>query len=193
MAHNTKTHETSPVRERRHGARSFGIAASLATVAILVAACGSSSSSPTTTGATTSPTTAASAGTGQLHLASASVPALGTVLVGPNGRTLYYLSTESASAIACTSGCTATWTPLTVPAGSSATGVPGTLGTATRPEGTVQVTYQGHPVYYYAGDSAPGQTNGQGVDGTWFVLKVTGASATGTTSTTAPARSGYGY
>ena len=121
-------------------------------------------------------------------MATATFPGVGSVLVSPSGRTVYYLSTETATTISCTGVCVSTWPPVLVGKGAALSGVPGLIGTVTRPDGTTQETYQGHPVYTYQGDSAPGQDNGQGVGGTWFVLKVTGAA-----TTTTAGRSGYGY
>jgi hypothetical protein len=66
------------------------------------------------------------------------------------------------------------------------------VGTATRPDGSIQVTYLGHRLYYYQGDSAPGQDNGQGVEGTWYVLK-TSADSSGAKQATTTTRAPYGY
>ena len=144
----------------------------------------------------TAPTHRAAAATG---IGSATIGSLGSVLTGPNGRTLYYLTTESSSAIKCTGACSSTWPPLVAAVGSSltrASAVTGTLSTVTRPDGTKQVTYNGHPVYYYSGDATTGQANGQGINGVWFVLKP-GTSAGGGSSTpqttTGSTGGAYGY
>jgi predicted lipoprotein with Yx(FWY)xxD motif len=93
-----------------------------------------------------------------------------TVLANLKGRTLYSLSAETHGKFICTqsSGCLSVWHPLTVPAGVMPKG-PVKLGTIKRPEGGVQVTYRGRPLYSFAGDTAPGQANGQGIMdvGTW--------------------------
>jgi predicted lipoprotein with Yx(FWY)xxD motif len=131
----------------------------------------------------TSPTTHSVAA--PVRVGSVAIGPLGSVLTGPNGRTLYYLTTESSRSIQCTGACSSTWPPLVVAGGSSltrGTDVTGTLSTVTRPDGTTQVTYNGHPVYYYSGDAMTGQANGQGVRGVWFVVK-SGASAGGGSST----------
>lgn len=101
---------------------------------------------------------------------------LGTVLTGVGGLTLYTFSPDTATSSACTSqGCVTAWPPFKAPADAqvvAASGVTGTLGTITRPDGSLQVTYDGHPLYYFAGDTAAGQTNGQAIDsfgGTWTV------------------------
>lgn len=94
---------------------------------------------------------------------------MGVVLVGPTGLTLYIKSGDSKNTSTCTGGCLQAWPPLTVPAGATATtgtGVTGTLGTFVRPDtGKTQVTYKGLPLYYYVGDSKPGDTTGDGVGG----------------------------
>jgi hypothetical protein len=79
---------------------------------------------------------------------------------------------------------------VTVPSGAvpaAGPGVTATVATKTRPEGTAQVTYGGAPLYRFAADKAPGDANGQGVGGIWFVVPVSGPAATGATpATTAP-------
>lgn len=134
-------------------------------------------------------------------VATASANGVGPFLTGAGGRTLYVLSTDGTDTSACTGACTSVWPPFTVPAGTTPTagaGVTGTLGTFTRPGGATQVAYDGHPLYYFAGDSASGQTNGQGLQDTWGVWHVALAAgaAAGTTpgasAPASPASSGYG-
>lgn len=105
---------------------------------------------------------------------SGSTASLGTVLTGVGGKTLYTFSPDTATTSACTNqGCVGAWPPFVVPAGAqlvAASGVTGTLGTITRPDGSPQVTYNGHPLYYFAGDAAAGDTSGQAIQsfgGTW--------------------------
>src|SRR5262249_5603827 len=85
------------------------------------------------------------------------------------GRTLYYRTTDTPSASTCTGGCASTWPPL-LTSGSpvAAASLPGKLGSLGDANGT-QVTYNGHLLYTYAGDSKPGDTNGEGIEGVWFV------------------------
>jgi predicted lipoprotein with Yx(FWY)xxD motif len=165
---------------------------SLAAIAVLAAACSSGQSASTTT----KPTAAASsASTKSVKLASSSIPGVGSVLAGPNGRTLYYFTTDSSTSTSCTGQCAVVWPPLVVPAGAQpalASGVSGTLGTVMRPDGSTQVTYNGHLVYYYQGDTAAGQDKGQGVDGTWFVLTTSGSSAAAGSTTTTTSGGGGG-
>jgi predicted lipoprotein with Yx(FWY)xxD motif len=96
-------------------------------------------------------------------------PALGkTVLTTTKGRTLYSLSVEKNGKFICTAACLSTWHPLTVPAGTKPTG-PVKLGTIERPEGGIQVTYRGRPLYRFGADSKAGEANGEGIKdvGTW--------------------------
>lgn len=117
---------------------------------------------------------------GPVGTVGAAHTALGTVLVDAQGRTLYELSVDSASAIVCTGVCASIWPPYVIPAGTvpkAGGGVGAALTTVQRPDGTVQVTAAGHPLYTYASDSAAGQTKGQGVQdtgGTWYALTPAG-------------------
>ena len=97
---------------------------------------------------------------------------LGSVLVGPNGFTLYTFTRDVLDSSNCYEGCAERWWPLLVndPATVSLdTGIPGEIGTIERTTGTVQVTYNGMPVYFWFGDIAAGDTNGQGVGDVWWV------------------------
>jgi predicted lipoprotein with Yx(FWY)xxD motif len=166
----------------------------LAALALTAAACGKSgsagTSSPAAGGGGSSSTPMASSGGSVVK--TASVAKYGTILVdASNGHTLYYFTPDKPGHIACTGGCAQAWPPLTVPAGTSVSGMSG-LGTTSRPDGSTQVTYNGHPLYTYTGDSAAGQTNGEGVGGTWFVNKVASAGGGGTTSTTSSGGSSWG-
>ncbi len=97
-------------------------------------------------------------------------------LVGANSMTLYLLTTDPAGASNCTGRCASTWPPLTVTGQPAAgTGVNASLlGTTMRADGSTQVTYKGHPLYFYMGDSAPGDKNGEGSGGVWFVVSASG-------------------
>ncbi|WP_263729494.1 hypothetical protein [Cellulomonas sp. SG140] len=103
---------------------------------------------------------------------------LGTILVDGSGRTLYLFTKDSPNTSTCTGGCLAAWPPLLGTA-TAGTGVDSSLlGTLTRPDGKTQVSYKGMPLYYWAQDSAPGQTNGQGVQGVWWVVSPQGTPIT---------------
>jgi predicted lipoprotein with Yx(FWY)xxD motif len=92
------------------------------------------------------------------------------VLTGPDGKTLYTYKPDSAGASACDGGCAKAWPPV---AASAALGLPagatGKVSLITRSDGTKQVAYNGRPPYAYSGDMGPGEANGQGLGGVWFV------------------------
>ena len=107
----------------------------------------------------------------------------GTILVSSAGRTLYLLTADSTDKSVCTSSCTGIWPPLTTKGKPKAgKGVKrGLLGTIDRGNGVRQVTYDGHPLYMYAGDTGAGQVNGEGIasfGGTWYVLNKKGTPVT---------------
>jgi predicted lipoprotein with Yx(FWY)xxD motif len=118
-------------------------------------------------------------------------PTLGTYLTGAGGMTLYVRTSDPVGGSSCTGGCATAWPPLTVAAGTHALAgadVSGALVTFARLDGSLQVTYNGQALYYYAADTKAGDTTGQGVGGVWFVAPVTG------TGGAAPSPSGgYGY
>jgi predicted lipoprotein with Yx(FWY)xxD motif len=103
--------------------------------------------------------------------------ALGLVLTGPNGNTLYTLSSDPSNGSTCTGACLGAWPPLLVPSGGTLSGPAGTIltfGTFTRTDDmTIQATANGRPLYLFSHDTAPGQTNGEGITafgGTWHVV-----------------------
>jgi predicted lipoprotein with Yx(FWY)xxD motif len=120
-------------------------------------------------------------GSGPKRVAKAIRSADQSLLATTKGRTLYTLSAEGHGKFICTemSGCTSIWIPLTVASGVVPQG-PVKLGTVHRPEGTVQVTFRGRPLYTYAGDKKPGQTKGEGLKdvGTWHAALVPTKRAT---------------
>jgi predicted lipoprotein with Yx(FWY)xxD motif len=106
--------------------------------------------------------------------AKADNPTLGkTVLTTPKGQTLYSLSAEKNGRFICTGSCLAVWHPLRVPSRTRPTG-PVKLGTIERPEGGIQVTYRGKPLYRFGGDTKTGDANGEGIKdvGTWHAATV---------------------
>jgi len=96
-----------------------------------------------------------------------------TVLTTTKGRTLYSLSVEKNGKFICTGSCLSVWHPLMVPAGVRPTG-PVKLSTIERPEGGIQVTYKGRPLYRFGGDTKSGQANGEGIKdvGTWHAASL---------------------
>jgi predicted lipoprotein with Yx(FWY)xxD motif len=111
-----------------------------------------------------------------------------TILVNLRGLTLYSLSAERHGRFICkNSACLALWKPLVVAKGVKPTGVRG-LATIRRPDGRIQVTYRGGPLYRFTGDHKRGDVKGNGFKdvGTWRVVVVGGSGSTTTTTTTAP-------
>ena len=104
---------------------------------------------------------------------------LGDVLVDGDGRTLYLWKADKGIDSACDGACATAWPPLiTTGEPTAAAGVSAAkLGTTTRPDGGTEVTYNGHPLYTFSGDTAPGQINGQESDAfgaEWYVLSAAG-------------------
>jgi len=182
------THESSYERPTRSaGHRPSGAprlmrlgwsVAGLAALALVAAACtggGSSSSGAGSYGA--APTT--SSGLPSAAIVDLRGSKLGQTLVDGQGRTLYLFEADQAGKSACNGACTSAWPPYlsngTPHAGTGVTGA--LLGTSVRGAGGTQVTYHGHPLYYYAGDSRPGDAAGQGLDqfgAKWYVLAPSG-------------------
>ncbi len=104
---------------------------------------------------------------------------LGTIVVSSTGRTLYHYLPDKGKKVACTGACATLWPPDLISKSAKPVAGPGIkaskLGTIARPDGTVQVTYYGLPLYRYSGDSKSGQVNGQGVEKTWYVVAPSGA------------------
>jgi predicted lipoprotein with Yx(FWY)xxD motif len=99
-----------------------------------------------------------------------------TVLADANGRTLYWFAPDTATRSACYGSCAAYWPPVKGPA-TAGPGVTGTLSVLTRSDRSVQAAYDGHPLYTYVGDSAPGQANGNGLNlngGLWHEVTTSG-------------------
>jgi predicted lipoprotein with Yx(FWY)xxD motif len=103
---------------------------------------------------------------------------LGQVLTADDGMTVYIFLPDNAGDPTCVADCAKAWPPLLVGDGATPTAGDGVdsamLGTAANPEGGTQVTYNGWPLYYYAADSAAGDTNGQGVGDVWYVIGADG-------------------
>jgi predicted lipoprotein with Yx(FWY)xxD motif len=162
-----------------NGSRFGSMTVALVAVATLLAACGSSTDTGSKGGASgpTAATDATGAASGGLSTAKA--PGVGTVLVNADGFTLYYLETDAHSKVTCTEGCAQTWPPDLVTEVPDGTGLSGSLATIDNPSGGVQLTYEGWPLYTYAGDSGPGQANGEGVGGVWFAMTPDGPGGGG--------------
>jgi predicted lipoprotein with Yx(FWY)xxD motif len=108
---------------------------------------------------------------------------LGEILVDAEGMTLYIFTNDTQGTSNCSGDCLANWPPLTVDEGEEPTGgddVTAELGTITRDDGSLQVTVNGLPLYYFAADQAAGDVNGQNVGGVWFVVGPDGEMIEGT-------------
>jgi predicted lipoprotein with Yx(FWY)xxD motif len=157
--------------------------------AVLLSACASAATPAPTAAPTVAPSAAGVAGL----TINAATSSLGTFLTGKDGMTLYVFTrdTTPGSSACTTDQCVGTWPAATVDAGQQATagsGVTGTLATFQRADGATQVSYDGHPLYYYAGDTTAGDTNGEGVGGIWFVADVSGSMPTAAPATAAPSQ-----
>jgi predicted lipoprotein with Yx(FWY)xxD motif len=128
---------------------------------------------------------------------SAQSTSLGTILVDGRGRTVYVFANDKANESTCDGACAADWPPVAAPSTlpESLPGVTGALGTTTRSDGSQQLTVASHPIYTFSGDSAAGQTNGQGLTlngGLWTVVLPSGEPDTHPAGATSPApRPGY--
>jgi len=182
-------HETTTlIRRNRVGV--------LAAVALLVAACGGggATTAPTTAAATQVPpsTAPASEAPGASQAAAAYEVKLadstkyGKFLTGEDGKSLYMFMPDTATTSACNTGCVDSWPPFTLESGETVKGGAGVTGAftmITRQDGGTQVVYAGHPLYYFSGDSAAGDTNGEGLNGKWYLLGADGSQIMGQTGT----------
>jgi predicted lipoprotein with Yx(FWY)xxD motif len=162
--------------QRGHIARQGGWAAGalLAAAAMAAAGCSSSSSSP----GTAQPAAPASSGTGGYGAAPSSAPASaaaatvktgtsarGAIVTGPAGRALYLFEKDTGGMPSCYGACAQGWPPL-LTTGTPAAGAGASMaliGTVKRTDGSVQVTYAGHPLYYFVADTKPGDIKGEGL------------------------------
>jgi predicted lipoprotein with Yx(FWY)xxD motif len=181
-------------------------AAGLAALAIALSACASSSSSSPAASGSTTPAAGAAAGASSSSGGTVGMTTIGgtAVLTNASGKTLYWFVPDTSTTSKCTGTCATFWPPVTGPV-TAGSGVTGTLGTITRSDGSTQATYDGHPLYTFAGDSAAGQAKGNGLNeqgGVWYEMEVSGAtpaavpaggSTGGATSTASSGSGGYGY
>ena len=174
----------------------FSAAAVALLVALFAAGCGSSTSGSPSGGLYGSAGTA-SAPTGSSGIAKvgAANTSLGRIVVDNTGRTLYLFEKDANGRSACYGPCATYWPPLLTKGTPLAqTGVNQQLvGTTRRTDGAEQVTYAGHPLYLFEGDSAAGDTNGQGISAfgaRWYVVSPAGNQVTASASSSA-GNSGY--
>ena len=153
----------------------------LAGLTLVLAACGTSSGSSAgaSTAASTAASAAASAAASEDAGAGATVAVaesdLGQILTDADGNTIYFFANDTEGVSNCTEDCLAAWPAVEVTGTATAgDGVTAELGTFTRDDGMVQLTVNGFPAYFYAADSAPGDTTGQGVGDVWWVFGADG-------------------
>ena len=120
---------------------------------------------------------------------------LGTFFTGADGHTLYVFKKDESNVSNCQAECQTVWPALLLSDGQSVAAdasIQGTFGMINTPAGT-QVTYNGAPLYYYAGDKLPGDTNGEGIGGVWTVAKPVSSAPTDSGIRGNNVPGGYGY
>ena len=170
----------------RPNSRSFSFAGLALGAVLVAAACSSAASTPVSNaqGQTAAPASVA--------VGSTNDATMGAYLTGPTGMTLYVLTKDTPDTSTCSGSCATNWPPLTATSGATITGptgATGTFATIMRSDGSLQVTYNHMPLYYFAGDSAAGSTAGQGKNGVWFVAPESGTVPSAVPSAAAPAAS----
>ena len=174
------------------------VPAGLAGVALIAAACGTSSpSGNSSTASTPSSSPSAAASTAAPSSTTLKTTTIGgtKVLTNAKGFTLYSFAPDTATKSNCNGSCATYWPPVKGPATAGA-GVTGKLGTITRSDGSTQATYNGHPLYTYVSDTAPGQDKGNGLNlsgGVWHVVPASGGAAPAANSSSSSSSGGGGY
>jgi predicted lipoprotein with Yx(FWY)xxD motif len=169
------------------------LAAPLAVALLAAAACSSSGSS----------SGSAASGSASSTVITTKTSSGGSFLTNGAGRAIYLFMADSTGKSACDGACAAAWPPVIATAQPTATGGAQAtdLSTITRSDGTKQVTYDGHPLYYFQGDTGPGTDKGQGLDNfgaKWWLVAPTGSSITtvvtigGAGATSSPTSGGGG-
>ena len=160
--------------------------------ALLATACSSAAASPSSTPAAGSSAAGSSASASTTGTVISTQAGSAGAFLTDGGRAVYLWAKDGMNMSACSGACATAWPP--VPATGTLTATGGAkasdLGTITRSDGTKQVTYDGHPLYYFVGDSAAGQTNGQGSDNfgaKWWLVASSGAEITASSDTAAAA------
>jgi predicted lipoprotein with Yx(FWY)xxD motif len=160
----------------------------LLAVSSVLAACGGSSYGGSDKGSSSS---SSASDAKSAVVASAKKAKVGSVIVDAQGRTLYRFTAEAQGVPVCTGECVGTWPPALA---SSATGLPEHVATVKRPDGgKLQLTYDGHPLYRYAGDQTKADANGEGVGGQWYVVKAGGGESQSQSEQPSGAKDNYGY
>lgn len=154
----------------------------LVTVALVVAGCGSSSSTKTSAAAASSSVASSSAAVSGVAVSTAKGTG-GMYLVGAGGRALYLWVADHNGTSSCAGACAKAWPPLLTKASPTASGgvQMSDLSTITRSDGTKQVTYKGHPLYYFVGDTGSGTWRGEGSNSfgaKWWLVAPSGVAIT---------------
>jgi predicted lipoprotein with Yx(FWY)xxD motif len=146
--------------------------------ALLIAGCGSSSSSSSTGSQSAAGSNPASAPASGSVVLSTKSNKLGTILAaGSRKMTVYLFEADKGTSSSCSGACASVWPPVTGSATVSGAAMSADLGTTTRADGTTQITYKGHPLYFYARDGDDGDAYGQGLKSfgaDWYVLAPSG-------------------
>lgn len=151
------------------------------TLLLLLGACGGADPAAEPTGAEDTSPVGTAAEPGGTVVAVSSTD-LGEILVDGEGRTLYVFDADTDTTSTCYDDCASNWPALEGPATAGEGIDEALLSTTDRDDGTVQVTYNDRPLYLFAGDAAPGDTNGQGVGDAWWVVAPDGSAIEGAAS-----------
>jgi predicted lipoprotein with Yx(FWY)xxD motif len=165
----------------------LALPAAAAAAAALVA-CSSAGASPSSPAGSSSPAAAAASTVKTATIAGV------TVLTNSTGFTLYSFAPDTPTTSKCNGTCAQNWPPLKGPV--TAAGVTGTFGTIKRSDGSTQATFDGHPLYTFAGDTAPGQNKGNGLNaagGLWHEITTSGTAAPAAGSSSSSGGGGSGY
>jgi predicted lipoprotein with Yx(FWY)xxD motif len=176
--------------------RPLRLSVTLVVAGVLAAACGGSSGgnkAAQVTANNPATSSAASSDAGSRVSVTTHKGPMGTYLTGAGGRSLYMFAGDSGSQSACNGACAVNWPPLVgAAAQTSGAANDADTGTITRGDGSTQITYGGHPLYYYAGDSKAGDTNGQDLDangGKWWLVAPSGKPITAAASSSSSSSS----
>jgi predicted lipoprotein with Yx(FWY)xxD motif len=165
----------------------------VAAAAVVLAACSSSATS-STSGSTSTPTSTSSPAAATAGSLKTATIGGATVLTNAQGFTLYSFAPDTPTKSNCNGTCAQNWPPVKGPA--TASGVSGTFGTIKRSDGSVQATFDGHPLYAFVGDTAPGQAKGNGLNaagGLWHEVTTSGTAAPAPAGGSSSGSGGYGY
>jgi predicted lipoprotein with Yx(FWY)xxD motif len=159
-----------------------------AAAAAALAACGSAAASSPSSSGNSSPAAAAASTVKTATIAGV------TVLTSSQGFTLYSFAPDTSTTSKCNGTCAQNWPPVKGPV--TASGVTGTFGAITRSDGSVQATFDGHPLYTFVGDTAPGQNKGNGLNvagGLWHEITASGTAAPAPAGGSSQGSGGGGY